>query len=107
MRNRCRGKYSPAVASAIIRNYARLLDLCGSKADTVRGAMDNDDVLQETFLHVTHDQQCAAVKNDEEIVAHFVFRYRMVRFQTFKDETQHKKIPFEDWIKTAKEREEL
>jgi hypothetical protein len=56
---------------------------------------------------VTHDQQCAAVKNDEEIVAHFVFRYRMVRFQTFKDETQHKKIPFEDWIKTAKEREEL
>lgn len=54
MRNRCRGKYSPAVASVIVRNYSRLMErLCASQSGPVQGAMDDADIMQETFLHVT------------------------------------------------------
>lgn len=84
MRNRCRGKYSPAVASVIVRNYSRLMErLCASQSGPVQGAMDDADIMQETFLHVTHDPQCTAMKNEAEILARFVFRYRLVRFRHF------------------------
>ena len=99
MRNRCRGKYSPAVASVIVRNYSRLMErLCA-------GAMDDADIMQETFLHVTHDPQCTAMKNEAEILARFVFRYRLVRFQTLRDEAQRKTIPYADYLRMV-ERDE-
>ena len=101
MRNRCRGKYSPAVASVIVRNYSRLMErLCASQ-----GAMDDADIMQETFLHVTHDPQCTAMKNEAEILARFVFRYRLVRFQTLRDEAQRKTIPYADYLRMV-ERDE-
>lgn len=100
MRNRCRGNYSPAVASIIGRNYLRLLKLCASQSGTVWGAMDDADVIHETFLYITHDPQCAAMATEEEVVALFVFRYRLVRFQTLRDEAQRKTIPYADYIRT-------
>jgi len=46
MRNRCRGKYSPAVASVIVRNYSRLMErLCASQSGPVQGAMDDADIM--------------------------------------------------------------
>ena len=93
MRNRCRGKYSPAVASVIVRNYSRLMErLCASQSGPVQGAMDDADIMQETFLHVTH-------------LARFVFRYRLVRFQTLRDEAQRKTIPYADYLRMV-ERDE-
>lgn len=99
MRNRCRGKYSPAVASVIGRNYPRLLKLCAAQSGPVRGAMDDADVMQDTFLCVTHDPQCAAMTTEAEILARFVFRYRMVRFQSFRDEAQRKTVPYADYLR--------
>ena len=101
MRNRCRGTYLPAVASIIGRNYPRLLRLCTSDTGPARGAMDDADVLQETFLLTTHDPQCAAMATEEEIIARFLFRYRLVRFQTLRDEAQCKTIPYADYIRTV------
>lgn len=106
MRNRCRGKYSPAVASVIVRNYSRLMErLCASQSGPVQGAMDDADIMQETFLHVTHDPQCTAMKNEAEILARFMFRYRLVRFQTLRDEAQRKTIPYADYLRMV-ERDE-
>ena len=87
MRNRCRGTYLPAVASIIGRNYPRLLRLCTSDTGPARGAM--------------HDPQCAAMATEEEIIARFLFRYRLVRFQTLRDEAQRKTIPYADYIRTV------
>jgi hypothetical protein len=63
--------------------------------------MDDADVLQETFLLTTHDPQCAAMVTEEEIIARFLFRYRLVRFQTLRDEAQRKTIPYADYIRTV------
>ena len=62
--------------------------------------MDDADVMQETFLRVTHDPQCATMTTEAEIVAHFAFRYRLVRFQTLRDEAQRKTIPYADYLRT-------
>ena len=97
MRSRCRGKYAPAVASVIGRNYSRLMErLCASQSGPVQGAMDDADIMQETFLHVTHDPQCTAMKNEAEILVGLLVRDRLVRFQTLRDEAQRKTSPYAD-----------
>lgn len=79
--------------------------LCASQSGPVQGAMDDADIMQETFLHVTHDPQCTAMKNEAETLARFVFRYRLVRFQTLRDEAQRKTIPYADYLRMV-ERDE-
>jgi hypothetical protein len=58
------------------------------------------DIFQETVLFVTHDDRCRDLRTDDEIVRHFVYRYRMVHYQTIKDESQHKTIRYADDQKT-------
>ena len=100
MRNRCRGKYRPKVASAIDRNYGLLLRLCAVNRARDYGPVNDMDIFQETVLFVTHDDRCRDLRTDDEIVRHFVYRYRMVHYQTIKDESQHKTIRYADAQKT-------
>lgn len=100
MRNRCRGEYLPHIAAALDRNYDLLLRLCSINIERNHGSVSDMDIFHETILFVSHDKRCIDLKTDDDIVHYFAYRYRMILYQTVKDESQRKTILYADDQKT-------
>lgn len=89
MRNRCKGRFQPDVAQALARHYDRLLRECHADLPCGCGALERTDIFHETILYVTHDPYSRNFRTDDELVAHFIYCYRMICYQSYKDEKQH------------------
>lgn len=103
MRNRYKkNKYYPQVAERIGRNYERLRAFCYRDSVGYFGARSYDDIFQDTVLYVCQDPDANGKHSDNDFIKHFLFRYRMIEYQTVQDAKQAKEIPYADYLQ-AKE----
>ncbi len=83
MRNRIRGPRNERVAQIISENYQLLRVRCARAFR--RGPYSLEDVIQETVIYVITDPQAAAIGDDNDVIDYFVFKFKMVAFQTMRD----------------------
>ena len=106
MINRCKGCFLPDVALIIARNYDLLLRLCCVSRAHNLGSVEDMDVFHDTILHVSHDMLSRNFRTDTEFIEYFQYRYRMVFYQTCKDEKQYSSLSYADNLKTSENQEE-
>lgn len=103
MRNRYKkNKYYPHVAESIGRNYERLHALCCHGKNGYFDSRSYDDIFQDAIVYVCQDPSAKDIHSDTDLIAHFMYRYRMIEFQTMQDAKQLKEIPYADYLQ-AKE----
>ncbi|MBT9871983.1 hypothetical protein GPL06_03960 [Bacteroides salyersiae] len=106
MRNRYKkAKYYASVSEAIGRNYKKLRALCYKGSRGFYGSRSYEDIFQDTVLYVIQDVG-ALGKTDSELIEYFMYRYRMIEYQTIKDSQQINTTPYADYIQTQKGTEE-
>lgn len=104
MRNRCKkSKYYPVIAESIGRNYNKLHALCFRHYTGAFASQGYDDIFQDTILCVIQDPESLKCTTDEALIKHFLYRYRMIEFQTIHDAQQLKNIPYADYLQTKEE----
>ena len=106
-RNRYRkNKASAYVARIIGEHYAELRSLLcrGDYGDFL--SRSYEDIFSDTVVFVIQDREAAVLHTDKEIIDHFIYRYRMIEYQTIKDSQQIKEIPYADYLQTQKKQEE-
>lgn len=104
MRNRYKkNKFYPVIAGSIARNYNKLRDLCFRQVIGYFDSRSDEDIFQDTVLYVIQDEESLKCTTDEDLIRHFLHRYRMIEFQTIRDAQQLKKIPYADYIQAKEE----
>lgn len=99
-------KYYPVVAEIIARNYYKLRALCFRQLPVCFDSRNYEDIFHDTVLYVIQDVKSTTYNTDEEIIAHFLYRYRMIEYQTIKDAQQNKNTPYADYIQAKKDNNE-
>lgn len=107
MRNRYKkSKFYPVVAESIGRNYYKLRALCFRQSAGMFASQSYDDIFQDTVLYVIHDDEALRCLTDESLIKHFLYRFRMIEFQTIRNAQQFKYIPYADYIQAKEESKE-
>ena len=101
MRNRCKAEAYPSVAETIGRNYDRLRALC------LQHHPGHEDIFHDTVVFVIHDKEALGCGDDEALIHHFLYRYRMIRFQATQDTTRAKKVPYGEYMKFLANNEKM
>lgn len=78
-RDKC---YDSGVAAILAANYDILQRRC--RRLFRRGALDFEDVMQDTMLFVMCDTRAASIATTEELLEYYVYKFRMMVFQTIK-----------------------
>lgn len=94
MRNRCKGRFQPDVAQTLARLYTSLQRMCRASSPHGHGALEKADIFHETILYVAHDPRSGSLRTDDELIAHFRYCYRMICYQSYKDEKQHTRYAY-------------
>ncbi|MDR1582081.1 MAG: hypothetical protein LBS55_02290 [Prevotellaceae bacterium] len=55
-----------------------------------------DDIFHDTIIYVAQDRLSAGNKTDSEFIKHFLYRFKMITFQTVKDIQQLKETIYAD-----------
>ncbi len=105
MRKRCRKQTSRKAMELVERNYPILAARCAGKR-IAAVSMDIEDVLHETILFVLSDDRFEQVHSDEEFVRYFMWRLRMIAFQTVQDHKQETKEQYAYYTETKKKTDE-
>lgn len=104
MRNRYKkNKFYPVVVEGIGRNYYKLRTLCFRQVAGYFDSRGYEDIFQDTVLYVMQDAQAMHCTTDEDLIAHFLHRYRMIEYQTIHDAQQLKRTPYADYIQAKEE----
>ena len=86
MRNRYKNSnYYPVIAGNIARNYDKLRALCFRQVTGYFDSRSHEDIFQDTVLYVIQDEESLKCTTDEDLIRHFLHRYRMIEFQTIRD----------------------
>lgn len=102
MRKGKKGKVNKKALDAISKNYSKLKELCNYNKRGCYCSKSYEDIFQDTILFVVHDSGAVDLVTDEEIINHFLYRYKMVEFQTINDNKMLKEVKYADYIQ-AKE----
>lgn len=86
-RSRKQKQTNPRAMEFIERNYPTLAARCAGLRISA-GSMDIEDMLHETILFVLTDVRFDQVHSDEEFIRYFMWRLRMIAFQTRQDNHQ-------------------
>lgn len=105
MRKRSRKQTNQKAMEFIERNYPILVARCAGMRISA-ASMDIEDVLHETILFVLADDRFEQVHSDEEFVRYFMWRLRMIAFQTKQDHKQETKEQYAYYTETKKETDE-
>ena len=95
------GKVNSHALQVIARNYDMLRALCNSSDRGCYCSKSYEDIFQDTILYVAHDEISFGM-GEEDIVRFFLYRYKMIEFQTINDDKMLKEIRYADHIQ-AKE----
>lgn len=98
--------FYPEVAESVGRNYHKLRALCFRQSQACFDSRGYDDIFQNTVLYVIQDPESLGCKTDGALIEHFLYRYRMIEFQTVNDAQQLKKVTYADYLQTRKEEDE-
>ena len=97
------GKVNRYALDVISKNYERLKSLCNYNDRGCYCSKSYEDIFQDTILYVIHDKESFNMETEEEIISHFLFRHKMIEFQTINDNKMLKEVKYADYIQ-AKER---
>lgn len=100
MRKVRKGKVNRKAFDVISRNYSKLKELCNYNDRGCYCSKSYEDIFQDTILFVVHDSEALDLETDEEIIKHFLYRYKMVEFQTINDNKMLKEVKYADYIQT-------
>jgi hypothetical protein len=92
------------VMLSIALMYDRLKERCASRVSQQYSYM-LDDIFHDTVIYIAHDKLATGMKTDKELMLHFIYRFRMIAFQTIKDIQQLKEINYADNKQTKEEEE--
>lgn len=101
-----RSEFYQDVAESIGRNYNKLRDLCFRQSQVCFDSRGYDDIFQDTVLYVIQDPRSLGCKTDDALIEHFLYRYRMIEYQTVKDAQELKRMPYADYLQATKEETE-
>ena len=96
------GKVNNHALNVIGRNYDRLRALCNSDKRGCYCSKSYEDIFQDTIMYVAHDLSSFNLTNDEEVIEHFIYRFRMIEFQTINDNKMLKEVMYADYIQAQK-----
>lgn len=105
MRKVRKGKVSRYALDVIAKNYGRLKKLCNYNDRGCYCSKSYEDIFQDTILYVIHDKEASCINNEEEMIRHFCYRYKMIEFQTINDDKELREVKYADYIH-AKERDQ-
>lgn len=86
----------------IARNYDKLKSSLVIDSTTDISGRSYEDIFGDTCLLIYNDPKASSLKTDAEIVEHFKYRFKMIRFRVFA-ESKEKRITNEN-IKDDEER---
>lgn len=94
------GKVNSFALEVIAKNYNKLRSLCNSSSRGCYCSKSYEDIFQDTVLYVAHDLSSFNMTSEGEIVELFVYRYKMIEFQTINDNKIMKEVAYADNIQT-------
>lgn len=97
------GKVNYRVLEIIGKNYDKLKSLCNYNDRGNYCSKSYEDIFQDTIIYVAHDKDTFTMSTEEEIIEHFVFRHKMMEFQTINDDKMLKEIEYADHLQTQAE----
>ena len=65
--------------------YHRLRELCGYGQHITHESPSYEDIFHDTVIHVMYDREALEKADGQEFIDHFLFRFRMISYQTIKD----------------------
>nr|DAE37658.1 MAG TPA: hypothetical protein [Caudoviricetes sp.] len=74
--------YDARVASTLAAHHDELRRRC--RRHFRRGALQFEDIMQETMLFVMCDSRAALITGTAALLDYFVYKFRMIMFQTMK-----------------------
>ena len=99
------GKVNSHALQVIARNYDMLRALCNSSDRGCYCSKSYEDIFQDTILYVIQDDSSIGL-DEEGIVKHFVYRYKMMEFQTISDDKMLKEVKYAEYIQAKESGEE-
>lgn len=96
------GKVNTFALDVIGRNYHRLKAMCNSNGRGCYCSKSYEDIFQDTILYVAHDLSSFNLTRDEEVVELFLYRFKMIEFQTINDNKELKEVTYADHIQAEK-----
>ena len=94
------GKVNSHALQVIARNYDMLRALCKSSDHGCYCSKSYEDIFQDTILYVAHDLSSFNMTRDEEVIELFLYRYKMIEFQTINDDKMMKEVAYADHLQT-------
>lgn len=100
------GKVNPYVLQVIDKNYNKLKSMCNSNKRGCYCSKSYEDIFQDTVLYVAHDLSSFNMTRDEEVIELFMYRYKMIEFQTINDCKMMKEVAYANYIQAKESGEE-
>lgn len=94
------GKVNSHALQVIARNYDKLRALCNRSDHGCYCSKSYEDIFQDTILYVAHDLSSFNMTRDEEVIELFLYRYKMIEFQTINDDKMMKEVSYADHLQT-------
>lgn len=94
------GKVNSHALQVIAKNYDMLRALCNSSDHGCYCSKSYEDIFQDTILYVAHDLSSFNMTRDEEVIELFLYRYKMIEFQTINDDKMMKEVAYADHLQT-------
>lgn len=80
--------------------------MCNSNKKGCYCSKSYEDIFQDTVLYVAHDLSSFNMTRDEEVIELFMYRYKMIEFQTINDCKMMKEVAYADYIQAKESGEE-
>lgn len=100
------GKVNRRVMNVIGRNYNKLREMCGNDVGKLYCSESFEDIFHDTIQFVIQDKSAASLATEGEIIYHFVYRYRMIRFQRIMDDKMLREVEYADYKENKKTKED-
>lgn len=81
-------KPSARVIKQIGRLYGTLHELCAYGQYITHASAAYEDIFHDTILYVIYDREALRKHTDGAFTEHFLYRFRMLSYQTLKDNKQ-------------------
>lgn len=94
------GKVNAFALDVIGRHYHKLKAMCNSYDRGCYCSKSYEDIFQDTILYVAHDLSSFNMTRDEEVIELFLYRFKMIEFQTINDNKTLKEVMYADYLPT-------
>ncbi len=91
--------------SSIGRLFVRIVPLCRERQPRGYGCHGVDDMIEDTVIFVAQDKRAVGL-DDDGLIAHFLYRFDMIRFQAMKEAQQLRETSYADHIQATEEKED-